>query len=61
MRMCTQCGKQMNKGYCVDQGSEHYCSDECLHSNYTEEEWIDLYESGDSYYTEWCPDDTIEE
>lgn len=54
MRYCDDCGRPMKEGYCVDGGSEYYCSDECLHKHYTPEEWDEMYEDGgDNYYTEW--------
>lgn len=54
-RTCSECGKLMKEGYCIDDGTEYYCSDECLHKNYTEEEWEEMYDDGegDSYWTEW--------
>lgn len=61
MRICTECGNEMHEGYCIDGGMAYYCSDECLHKHYTEQEWQDLYEDGgESYYTEWDADDIIE-
>lgn len=55
MRICTECGeKDFMTGYVVDAGAEYYCSDECLHKHYTEQEWEDMYQdAGDTYYTEW--------
>lgn len=55
MRICSECKKKMNDGYCIDGGLEYYCSDECLHKHYTEEEYLDMYDdgNGDSYWTEW--------
>ena len=54
-RFCNECGKAMNSGYCIDNGCEYYCSEECLHKHYTEEEFLEMYDNGngDSYYTEW--------
>lgn len=54
-RICNNCGKEMNEGYCIDNGLEYYCSDECLHKHYTEEEYEEMYDdgNGDSYWTEW--------
>jgi hypothetical protein len=45
----------MNEGYVIGGGSEHYCSDYCLHKHVTHEEFLELYDDGDgdSYYTEW--------
>lgn len=63
MRTCTHCSKSMTKGYCIDNGCEYYCSDECLHEHYTEEEYLDMYDNGegDSYWTEWERDDVESE
>lgn len=54
-RRCDQCKKCMNEGYVVDGGEEYYCSDFCLHQNYTPEEWLEMYDEGtsDSYWTAW--------
>lgn len=53
-RRCSVCGKLMREGYCVDMGFAYFCSDECLHTEYTDEEWAEEYENNDqSYYTEW--------
>lgn len=44
----------MREGYCVDMGAAYYCSDDCLHTEYTEEEWAEECENNDlSFYTEW--------
>ena len=57
-RECTACGKGMNEGYCIEGGIEYYCSDACLHTEITPEEWLELYNDGegDSYYTDWSED-----
>lgn len=54
-RSCDECGKPMTEGYCIDNGFEYYCSDECLEKNMTRAEFERLYADGegDSYYTEW--------
>ena len=53
-RRCSACGNLMREGYCVDAGEEYYCSDNCLHTEFTDEEWDELCEENDeSYYTEW--------
>jgi hypothetical protein len=59
MRKCTQCDSQMSEGYCIDDGLKHYCSDECLEKNMTQEEFKKLYDDGNgsSYWTEWEEDD----
>lgn len=55
LRVCSDCGKIMNEGFCIENGLEYYCSDECLHKHYTEDEYLKMYDdgNGDSYYTEW--------
>ena len=53
MRKCEICGTEMAAGYCFDGGQAYYCSDQCLHHDFTEEEWNEEYEAGDSYWTEW--------
>lgn len=54
-RICDECGKAMAEGYCIEGGQSYYCSDECLHKNLTEDEYLELYDDGDgdSYWTEW--------
>ena len=54
-RVCSECGGVMTEGYCIDNGTEYYCSDECLHKHMTQEEFDALYDDGrgDSYYTSW--------
>ena len=57
-RNCTACGKGMNEGYCIGDGMEYYCSDACLHTEITHEEYMELYADGegDSYWTDWSED-----
>lgn len=53
LRVCSECAKPMYQGYCINDGCEYYCCDECLHANYTDEEYNKMYNSDDAYYTEW--------
>ncbi len=55
---CNACGKGMNEGYCIEGGMEYYCSDACLHTEITHEEYMELYadSDGDSYWTTWYED-----
>ncbi|WP_304576770.1 hypothetical protein [Romboutsia ilealis] len=57
IRICSnpECKKIMVEGYVIENGMEYYCCEECLHTEITEEEFIELYDDGegDSYYTEW--------
>lgn len=55
-RKCTKCNKGMDAGYVIND-TEYYCSDECLYSVHSEDEYEDLYTEGSAYYTEWSEDD----
>lgn len=52
-RVCTECGKPMYHGYCIHDGLEYYCSDQCMDKHYTEEQYSELYAEDEGYYTEW--------
>lgn len=39
VRICSKCGNLMDEGYLIDGGTAYYCSDECLYSEITKEEW----------------------
>jgi hypothetical protein len=53
-RRCSVCGKIMRSGYCADMGAAYYCSKECLHTEYSDEEWErECFANDQSYYTEW--------
>lgn len=60
MRYCNECGRYMTRGYCIENGLEYYCCEECLNKHYTEDEYLSMYNDGegDSYWTTW--DDEIE-
>lgn len=55
VRACSVCGSAMTEGYCIENGAAYYCSDECMQTEMTEEEYLDLYDdgNGDSYWTSW--------
>ena len=54
-RICSNCGKKMTSGYVIDNGHKYYCSDTCLKTFCTQEEFIEMYDNGnsDTYWTEW--------
>lgn len=54
-RVCDICEQKMTEGYCIDDGREYYCSDHCLHEQYTKEEYLEMYGDGEgtSYWTQW--------
>ena len=62
-RNCTACSAGMNEGYCIGDGIEYYCSDACLHTEITHEEYMELYDDGegDSYWTAWEDPDDFED
>ena len=57
-RKCSECKKGMNSGYIIGNGDEYYCSDECLHKEYTPAEWEVMADDEETdeafnYWTEW--------
>lgn len=56
-RICSVCGRKMTNGYCYDGGAKYYCSDKCLHYDFTDDEWREeCVNNEDSYWTEWSDD-----
>lgn len=54
VRRCSVCGRLMQEGYCEDGGWRYYCSEECLHTKYSDAEWEEECERNeDSYWTTW--------
>lgn len=51
--ICSECKEEMDEGYCIEDGAAYYCSASCLYKNFTRDEYMDLYESGNAYYTDW--------
>ncbi len=52
-RRCSECGRVMRDGYCVNMGTAYYCSEDCLYTEFTEQEWIEECKNNDqSYYTD---------
>lgn len=54
-RQCSVCGRLMREGYCLDMGKEYFCSDECLHTSFpNDNDWREECECNpQSYYTTW--------
>lgn len=52
-RICSKCKKGMNEGYCINDGEEYYCSDDCLHKHITPDEYDEMYKNDCAYWTEW--------
>lgn len=57
MKCCDKCGREMPQGYVILDGLEYYCSEECLHKVYSEEEYARMYEEGNAFWTDWTGDD----
>ena len=55
LRICNICHRPMIEGYCIYAGWAYYCSDDCLHHDYSEEEYDEMYYNGegDTYWTIW--------
>ncbi len=61
-RVCNTCDQELGfDGFVVDDGTEYYCSEECLYKRITEEEYIELYEEGLAYWTEFEEDEEDDE
>lgn len=53
-RRCSVCGKLMREGYHCGSTRQYYCSDNCLHRDFSAEEWEkECTDDSQSYYTEW--------
>ena len=53
LRVCTDCDSVMHEGYCIRDGEEYFCSDECLYAWYSEEEYEELCEHNEAHWTRW--------
>ena len=70
-RKCDICKKLMFEGFVEGDGDNYYCSDECLHTKYTDEEFFgtkeeqeELEEKGygnTNYWTNWGLSEETEE
>lgn len=54
-KICSHCGKYMTDGFMVigdyGFGWEYYCEEDCLHSVYTEKEYLQMYEEDLAFWT----------
>ena len=61
-RICNNCGEKLGfDGFVIDDGTEYYCSEKCLYERIGEEEYLELYEEGLAYWTEWNEDEEEED
>lgn len=53
-RQCKTCGEiNFEQGFCMEDGLYYYCSEECLHADFTEEEYLKAYDEEWAYWTQW--------
>ena len=52
-RECSTCHAPMREGYCINDGDEYFCSDDCLHSVYSHEEYTEMFDHDAAYWTQW--------
>lgn len=57
-RRCDHCAGGMNEGFYVEgMGDNYFCSDHCLHSHVSKDDYDEMYWDGTAYWTEWNGDD----
>lgn len=53
-KVCDECKQIMFSGFVINGGDEIYCSEQCLHKHYSEEEYLKMCEENeDTYWTQW--------
>lgn len=52
-RICSSSGDIMTEGFCIGGGDEYYKDEEELLKTYTQQEWDEMFEEGDLYWTQW--------
>jgi len=53
IRKCSCCGKEITSAYVLDDGTYYFCSEKCLNSQITMEEYEEMYDEGLAYWTEF--------
>ena len=55
IRFCSNCGTPMDEGFCIENGYQYFCCEQCLTKHITWEDYLQLYDEGrgDSYWTTW--------
>lgn len=48
---CDECNEVMDEGYMIYDGIVNYCSDECLHTNISKEDYEKLYDMDYAFWT----------
>ena len=54
-RRCNVCNAVMEDGFIVEKAfiNEYYCSEECRRKKYTDEQYQEMFENDEAYWTEW--------
>ena len=52
-RKCTVCNEVMYEGFVLNDGTDYFCSEECLTKEITWEEYLEMVNVGEAYWTEW--------
>lgn len=52
MRICEKCDTPVWFGFIIFE-DDYYCSETCLHKDFTPEEYLQLYAEEEAYWTEW--------
>ena len=52
-RVCSNCQAVMQRGYCLYDGEEYFCSEACLHSWYDPEQYKKIHRRDQGYWTTW--------
>ena len=55
-RKCKVCNEVMYEGFVLDDGTDYFCSEECLTKEITWEEYLEMVNVGEAYWTEWEDD-----
>lgn len=57
-RFCNSCGNELNyQGYVIDDETKYYCSEKCLFERIGEDDYLELYDEGLAYWTEFEEED----
>lgn len=60
-RKCDFCGNEnLIEGYVIDDGSTYFCSDICLHNRISEKDYLEMYDEGLAYWTQFDQEEDIE-
>jgi hypothetical protein len=59
MRTCTVCNCEMDEGFLTSEGTQelYFCNTPCLRTEYTHDEYIELYNDGLAYWTDWVDEE----